>query len=140
MKDKCQAHNLLSENQLKITKQREDVLSRIIELDKPFNVNELRSVLGGNFDIVTIYRILEAFSRKGIVREVSSLNGVRYFELSCVHHPIHPHFICEHCHSIYCLGAIDYKDSLKLGKYADTHSISGISINFTGICGQCGVK
>ena len=137
MKDNCQVRNLLSESLLKITRQREVILTKILELDRPFNVNDLRSVLEKRFDIVTIYRILEAFSKKNIIREISSLDGVKYFELSCVHHPIHPHFICENCHGIYCLGAIDYKDSLKLSKYAESHNISSISISFTGVCDRC---
>lgn len=136
--DKCNSLDLLKSHNLKATKQRLLLLDSILGLEnKIFSVKKLFPALAGNMDQATVYRILNNLNEMGIIREIYTSNGERFFEISCIHNPVHPHFHCTVCRRISCLPALkekkyenmmmDYKDLI----------ISDISINFTGVCHEC---
>jgi len=68
--DKCSAKNLLIENGLKLTSQRELLLDTIINSDSIFSAISLQEKVNASMDLVTIYRILTVFLNKNIIREV----------------------------------------------------------------------
>ena len=135
--DKCDAATILKQNSLKLTQQRLLILESIINSEKVFSTNSLQKKIRNSMDLVTIYRILSVFLEKKIIREIASNETTRFYELSCEHHPVHPHFICKKCKKITCLGAIDNKYIAGLKKYSEDNLIEDIIIQFTGTCKKC---
>lgn len=88
-------------------------------------------------DKVTVYRILEEFSQRGIIRKLSIGGRACYYELACEHHPAHPHFQCQSCGEVQCLEPMSLEriwPQLKgpLGNLAEE-----IDIRVQGICHKC---
>jgi len=137
--DNCSSNVLLKSKQIKITAQRVEILDEIINTNHPFSVNELHSKLKPdlNIDLATVYRFINLLTKSEIIREVVNSDGFQYFELACVHHPLHPHFICENCKNISCLKNLNSLDAVNLGSYTGNNLVRKISLNFTGICSKC---
>ena len=135
--EKCDPKKLLKSGNIKITSQRISILNEIIKLEKPFNANDLYVILKNKIDLATIYRVFGIFKESGIIREVAHKGDVLYYELSCIHHPVHPHFICDNCRSIICLKELQSKDSTALSRYTKELTVRDISINFNGLCKKC---
>lgn len=134
---KCTPELLLKNNNLKVTTQRVLILERIIHADTHFSANSLHNELSKSMDLVTIYRTLNIFHESKIIREIAVKDNMKFYELSCVHHPVHPHFLCTKCHKIFCLEALSDGDISILKKYAAGFAVDDISIQFTGICDKC---
>ena len=86
---------------------------------------------------VTIYRILDDFTRRGILRKLFLEGRVCHYELSCEHHPPHPHFQCQTCLEVQCLQAVPLLRMWKelqgpVGNRADQ-----IEIRVAGVCHKC---
>jgi Fe2+ or Zn2+ uptake regulation protein len=135
--DKCNANNILKKNKLKSTRQRILLLEAIINSEKVFSANSLHERIKNRMDLVTIYRILSILLEKKIIREIVSNETTKFYELSCEHNPVHPHFICDKCKNIICLGEIDRKEIANLEKYSEDNLIKTIIIQFTGTCNKC---
>lgn len=135
----CIAKDLLSSKHIKKTEQRLNILNEIILIKHPFNANELHNRLKNKFyvDLATIYRVLNILLKYKIIREVMILDGLKYYELSCIHNPVHPHLYCEECHKIICLNSITFDESLQILKLKNEHIIKNVSINLNGICKNC---
>ena len=117
--DKCNAKTLLGQNNLKVTQQRLLLLDTKIDSEKIFSAISLQEKVRDRMDLVTIYRILSVFLENKIIRDVISNDTTRFYELSCEHHPVHPHFICKKCNTIICLSAINYNFISKIKKIAE---------------------
>lgn len=136
--DKCNSMGLLKSHGLKATKQRLLLLDAILDLtDKIFSVKKLFKRISGEMDQVTVYRILNSLNEKGIIREILTSNDERFFEISCIHNPVHPHFHCTLCKKISCLPALPEEEIDILKKDYSNNLISDISINFSGVCSEC---
>ncbi len=135
--DKCDAKTILKINKLKMTNQRIKLLQTIIDSERVFSAASLQEKVKEEMDLVTIYRILSIFLNNKIIREVSSNETTRFYELSCEHHPVHPHFICNKCNKIICLSALTNSDIVSLKKYSENNIVENINIQFTGICHNC---
>lgn len=135
----CKARDLLLANNIKITEQRLTILEEIISIKEPFNANYLHDRVTSKLavDLATVYRVINTLIKFNVIREVMTLDGFQYYEMSCIHNPVHPHFFCEKCHKIICLDAISFDDSLQLIKLVKGNSVKTISINLTGICKEC---
>ena len=89
---------------------------------------------------VTVYRILEEFSRRDLVRRLSLKSRASYYELACKHHPHHPHFLCHDCGQIQCLDPAPMTRMWTelqgpMGNRADN-----IDIRVEGLCHKCRKK
>ncbi|MCP4163721.1 MAG: transcriptional repressor [Deltaproteobacteria bacterium] len=135
--EKCVADVLLKRNGLKKTKQRVLLLDEIIEIGKSFTAAGLFEKFCNSMDLVTIYRTLNLFEKKRIIRVVLTGDEAKYYEISCIHNPIHPHFYCTICKSVSCLDEIKEKDIINLKEYGKNCSINDISIQLSGICHRC---
>jgi len=133
--DKCDAKNILIINRIKITNQRLSVLNEIINSEQIFSANSLFEVLSDNVDLATIYRILKLFKKKLIIREIGIKDNIKFYELSCIHHPVHPHFLCKKCNTLYCLEKIDDESFKILSNLAKDHIVENIQL--LGICNKC---
>lgn len=137
---RCQVDDLLKSGGLKKTRQREAILNAILDRERPFTVGELREGMKSRFDLVTMYRVLEQFQDRGLVRRVAGKSGGKTYEHSCARHPVHPHFTCERCRRIICLDALKGHDTARLREYAREHSVQDVSVSLSGLCGRCRSK
>lgn len=82
------------------TEQREIILRAIIELARPVSADELYEYLLSNNKVgrTTIYRTLELFERKKLVRKVLFKDGIIRYESSFLKH--HHHLVCLCCGQI----------------------------------------
>ncbi len=89
---------------------------------------------------VTVYRILAAFQKHDIIREVISSDVTRFYELSRSDEPAHPHFLCHDCDQILCLEPLSPEDFAMIRSLSKNHQIRSVAIQFTGICEECRKK
>ncbi len=86
---------------------------------------------------VTVYRILEDFTRRGIIRRLTLEGRACHYELACEHRPPHPHFQCHTCREIQCLEPTPLNKMWAelrgpLGNRADH-----IEVRVEGLCHKC---
>jgi Fe2+ or Zn2+ uptake regulation protein len=93
---------LLKSKGLKATPARLRVLAALRRGKKPAGVHDLmeRKEFAAT-DIVTVYRVLEAFVAAGIAREVNLRHGHADYELAEGHHH---HAVCESCGRVENIG------------------------------------
>jgi Fur family ferric uptake transcriptional regulator len=135
--DKCKPESLLNDRNLKVTKQRVTILDMIISSESAFCANDLYDELKSELDLVTIYRNLQILSGAGILREVMNRNDRQYFELACVHNPVHPHFYCSLCRKIFCLKSKKKYTIPEKINPDDGFLIQEAVLNYNGICPDC---
>ena len=93
------AWEILEENELKRTKNREVILSFFEEENRYLTASDVKDYMEVNnpkisFD--TIYRNLSTFTALGILEE-TELAGERHFRMECDPGVHHHHFICTLC-------------------------------------------
>jgi Fur family ferric uptake transcriptional regulator len=111
---------------LRLTQPRQKILSILSQQSHPISYEEY-AALDPHLDKSTFYRNMGTFETANIVHGIESEDGRRYFELI---DELHPHFVCQHCHSIICLDPI-------ASPQLDGYSVH--SIIYKGICPQCSV-
>ncbi|HCR31747.1 MAG TPA: transcriptional repressor [Opitutae bacterium] len=130
------ALNSLKKERLRITEPRKALLQLLVDQSKPFSAEELHEMLGpGAFDLVTVYRNLEAFENAGIVNRIPTESGKSLFELNAEQHHYH-HIICRKCHRTEKLDTCEVK---KLEKLASDLGYSEIThvLELYGVCETC---
>lgn len=137
----CSAEEMLKTSGLSLTAQRLCVLNVLLSEEKPLNAKGVLDLCGdGKMNRVTVYRIMESFRNAGIVRELPTEAGVKYFEIACRHNPVHPHFYCRKCGAMSCLGPLTATDIWEWFAKPHAFQIDHISVNITGLCKNCGNK
>jgi len=136
---KYNAVELLKEKNIKITKERTSILEEIININTPFNANELYLNISSSIyvDLATVYRTLHTFKEKGLVKEILYTNGFQYYGFSYNHNSMHPHFICENCKKVYCLGSLSQKGPLYFTDSMPNFTVKNVAIIINGICKDC---
>ncbi len=86
---------------------------------------------------VTVYRILQEFMRRGILRRLRVQGRAWRYELACEHHPPHPHFQCHTCGEVQCLDPVPLE-----GVWAELKGLLGnradrVEIRVEGVCRKC---
>lgn len=144
--DHCTAAEMLKNSGLSRTGQRLTVLNVLLREDRPLNAKEVldlchdKATNAGKMNKVTVYRILESFRNGGIVRDLPTGSGVKYFEIACRHNPVHPHFYCRDCGAMACLGPLTATDTWEWLARPHAFHIDYISVNITGLCKNCSAK
>jgi Fur family zinc uptake transcriptional regulator len=91
---------ILREKNLRFTKQRRDILICLAESKKPMKPYEIHQKIeadGGNADVVTVYRSLEALEQAGLCHHVRTVNGYIACTLT-LHEPSNAiYLICSRC-------------------------------------------
>jgi Fe2+ or Zn2+ uptake regulation protein len=145
-KEHCDASETLKKAGLAKTSQRMAVLQDLILAERPLNAHEIfkktqsdfhRHSLEAKINRVTVYRILSSFRESGIVREIETGHGTSYYEMACVHNPVHPHFRCRHCGRIVCLPPLTLSQAWDWLAQPSNFSVERIDIQLIGLCAQC---
>ncbi len=137
-----QSQILLDSVKLKKTDARLALLDFLAQNKKPLSVNAISEKLSKKgVDKVTVYRMLEAMAKKGLIRRVDTGEREAQYEIidaSKDHH----HIICLECKKVSdftgCDSEILIAKALKQVK--DFKSISHHSFDLFGICNECAKK
>jgi Fur family zinc uptake transcriptional regulator len=128
--------NTLRDSGLKVTPTRLAILGVFSKDCKPINAeyvfNKLRNE---KVNLVTIYRTLSTFAKKGILRLVNVSAESTHYELA-EHH--HHHLICRDCGEIEGISVCNEllnKDAMAQSK--KFQSIQSHSVEFFGFCKKC---
>lgn len=115
------------------------VLNILQKANTPLSISSIRTELQSKIRVnrVTIYRIISLFKQHGIIREITSSGGVNYFELSSLENPVHPHFICRNCESLFCLEPLTFSQAGQWLSRKENYVIEHIEINISGLCSGC---
>jgi Fur family transcriptional regulator, ferric uptake regulator len=139
MSDHCNFPAWLALEGLRATPVRLAVLQILGEAPRALRAREILALIRTRRQVnkVTVYRILEDFCRRGMVRKLSLEGRVSHFELACEHHPPHPHFQCQACREVQCLEPVALHriwTELQgpVGNRADL-----IDIRIEGLCHKC---
>ena len=112
--------NFLKKYNLRITKQRIEIVTILKKYHKPVSYNDIKSELA--MDKATFYRSIEKLEDAGAVTKLELSEGW-YFEL--FDHK-HSHFLCKSCHNIECV-----EQTPTLGDYEVETAL------FKGVCKDC---
>lgn len=128
--------NLLRTHKLSNTKQRQQVFDSIVKLSKPLSMNELIN-LNRSIDRVSIYRIIDAFEKAGIISRLQI--GWKYkIELSDAFKQHHHHMTCVQCGSVI---EFDEPESLdtELTHISRKHgfTVTQHTLEIRGVCRHC---
>jgi Fur family transcriptional regulator, ferric uptake regulator len=129
----------LKQKGIKNTRAKNVLLNILKNNDKPMDVNSLHkeSQKLTALNLVTVYRTLEQFHEKGLVQEFLDKDSTRQYEYIAQNSQAHPHFQCDKCGTVYCLGALGFDDALYLSNMAKSHKVQMINITLNGICEKC---
>ena len=139
MSDGCDFPQLLANQRIRPTGARLAVLDILGAAPRALRAREILEAIRARRRVnkVTVYRILEDFTRRGLIRKLSMEGRVSHFELACEHHPPHPHFHCQECREVQCL------DPVPLTRmWTELHGPVGnkadrIDIRVEGVCHKC---
>jgi Fe2+ or Zn2+ uptake regulation protein len=139
MNDGCDFPRLLSRLGVRPTALRLAVLEVLGGALRALRVQEILEAIRSRRRVnkVTVYRILEDFTSRRLIRQLSLEGRVSHYELACEHHPPHPHFQCLSCREVQCLepvplGRMWTEIQGPLGNRADS-----IDIRVAGVCHKC---
>lgn len=136
---KCNSDDLMRRNGIRATKARSSVLDFIISSSDCVSVqsifDELKKIM--DIDLATVYRSINLFHENGIIREIRHSSETSFYEMNCIHNPVHPHFICGNCNQIKCLESIDDGIISEILKCDIKDKIESMEIIIKGICEKC---
>ncbi|MBN2815427.1 MAG: transcriptional repressor [Campylobacterales bacterium] len=129
----------LRDKGIKNTRAKGVLLEILKKVHKPMDVNSLHkeSQKVTPVNLVTVYRTLEQFQQKGIVQEFLGKESTKLYEYINKNTKAHPHFSCEKCGTLFCLGALEFDDALYFSNMAKKHKVLSINITLSGICESC---
>jgi Fur family ferric uptake transcriptional regulator len=139
MNDLCDFPRLLARHGVRLTRLRLAVLEILGASPKALRAPEILEILRLRRSVnkVTVYRILEDFTSRSILRRLAVDERGAMYELACEHNPPHPHFQCRTCREVQCLEPVPLERMWSelqgpLGNRADH-----IDIRVAGVCRKC---
>ena len=131
------AREQLQQAELKVTGARLAVLSYLTHSDKPLDADSIYQHLKrehDEVDMVTIYRILDSFYQKGLVKRLEFGEGkFRYEKMGEDHH----HLICENCGRIEDMSDCNITELEKEITKKKGFLVTRHSLEFYGTCTTC---
>lgn len=136
----CHCEELLKKSGLERTDHRDLVLKILARAKRTLNAKDILEKIpaGRSMDKVTLYRILDLFIAKHILKKISSFQGVTSYEIICdEHRPMHPHFICRECGVMECLEEVNMQ-RIKLNFKSKPYiKKEDIDLKVEGLCAHC---
>lgn len=124
---------------VKKTKQRRCVLSVLKNTDFPLTAADIYERIGKDAgSLSTVYRVLELFTKKGVVQKTVLLDGgTAVYELE---RPEHRHYaVCMVCHKMVAVKNCPMEVFTPDMKESNFH-VLGHKLELTGICDECYAK
>ena len=143
MRKRCNVVELLARGQVASTVHRVGVLKVISRSPKAIAPRSLLQEIRKTtpIDKVTLYRILDLFVAKKILRRMTGQKGTMCYEVMCEkHNPQHPHFVCRTCGDMECLEGIDISDVKQRLRHTRYIEEEAIDLKLEGVCGKCRTK
>ena len=140
MCQRCNYREMLDGMGLDSTPNRLRVLEVIGSNPAPMGAQEIFETLSRTEGInrVTVYRILDLLSEKGLVVRLSGLGrGLVYGLAPNENHPSHPHFQCRSCGVLQRMQPASLNLALREAQRSFAGEITGVDIRINGICGNC---
>lgn len=130
---------LLQTNGLKATPSRLAILSLFQSSSSPMSVTDILNKFQINtIDQVTIYRTINTFTGKGILRNVEMKHNHAHYELANSHHH---HLICKQCGKVEDIGNCNFSLVKKQAlDQTDFAQIDEHSFELFGVCRSCALK
>lgn len=128
----------LREANLKATSARLAILAFLEKTDEPLSVASISEYLnqeGIAADQATIFRIINAFTDKGITRQVQLNEGKFRYELSSKSD--HHHLICEQCGAIEDISDCSIPKLEEEIQHKKNFLVKRHSLEFFGLCQNC---
>jgi len=126
---------------LKNTKARENLIHLFRFQKKPIDATRVSSLFaekGLRVDQATIYRALNTFSEKGVVKEVYFNDGVVRYELAGK--PEHHHIVCLNCGKVEDILDCSVEKIEKHIEKKKNFTVISHSLEFFGLCPKCKSK
>ena len=127
---------ILKSHNLRVTDGRIDVLAHFLRKDGALSIKDLQDELKES-DRVTLYRILSAFTKNGVLHKIPDDSGMITYGLchdTCGvdnHQHDHMHFKCDECGVVECLDQVIPMISIPGYKVKEANLI------LKGICKRC---
>jgi len=139
MADRCDFRQWLAAQGLRPTPVRLAVLEILGEAPRALRPREILEELRlkRRVNKVTVYRILEDFTRRGLLRRLALEGRVSHYELACEHHPPHPHFRCRTCQEVQCLEPAPLDTMWTELRGPLGNRAEHIDIRVQGLCHKC---
>lgn len=129
----------LHNNNLKVTKSRMIILNELEKISYPITAEQLYKKLSSyDIDLSTIYRSLNAFEKKNLIRKEINSNKENVY---CLIDEEDKHIlVCKKCHKRIKLNSCPYHEvNLKLEEETG-FEISDQNIEIYGLCKECKKK
>lgn len=130
--------NILSANNLKVTKGRKAILDAVSKSKRPVSAEEILEKLSNSKkppSIATIYRTLGTLSEKGILLKNTNQDGTSYYQInSCSH----KHYLsCVNCREIIVIDDCPLENIEFVAAKNTGYEILGHNLEILGICPKC---
>jgi len=135
---KQEAPGVLKNHQHKVTGPRLVVLSVLSAAKEPLTIKEILAKTGkGEVNQATVYRIVNALDKSGLIKRIEWQHGHAHYELSG--QKDHHHLVCLSCHRT---EDVEHKDAGEMEKKVlrrskNFASIEKHSLEFFGLCKSC---
>lgn len=131
-------NTLLKENDLKITKNRIAILEELNKTQNPTTAEEIFNAISNTskekYSLSSVYRALNHFYEKGIIKKTAEIDGISYFQLKTVHsHSL----ICENCKKIIPIHHCPITPIINEIENKTNFLITGHHLEIKGICKEC---
>lgn len=130
------ASNYLKSANLKATKQRVAVMDVLIDNMLPMSISQIRTKLGIDMDLSTLYRTLDTFFEKDLISKTVPLEPSQtVYELK---RDGHKHYlICIKCHSMKIINGCPIHDYEHEVEAKTGYSIQRHQLELYGLCPKC---
>ncbi|MEA1983815.1 MAG: Fur family transcriptional regulator [Campylobacterota bacterium] len=134
-----QVKDELKQKGIKNTRAKSALLQILKNNSAPMDVNTLHKECQKmtSVNLVTVYRTLQQFHEKRLVQEFLDKDSVTQYEYISLESRAHPHFQCQTCNKVFCLGELSFEDALYFSNMASKHKVNTINITLNGVCAEC---
>lgn len=128
----------LKQKGFKVTPARLAILTILSQTRKPIDAQEIVGELRKKkiqSDPATVFRTLNSFADKNVVKQIQLMEGKVRYELSEVEE--HHHFICKHCGEIQDISDCSISDLEKIIEQKKKVQVQYHALEFYGLCRNC---